>query len=152
MRRLASVIRPVIVGALALSLLVPAAVLAQDPSAGDPDKPVAAPVEPILVLEDDDAVAVVPEDGLLDIRDQGWEQITVGPDGRTLKVYFWSGVEACYGLAGVTVDETGEVPVIQLQVGRRPGVEVCIEMAQLFSTTVALETPLVGGSSSEGLD
>lgn len=150
MRRLSTLFRPLVVSAIAFSLLAPAAVLAQDST--DPDKPISSSEEPFAPFPGSDAIPVVPEDGLLDIRDQGWEQILIAPDGRTLTVYFWNGVEGCYGLAGVTVDQTGEVPVVRLQVGTRPGVEVCIDMAQLFSTTVTLESPIIGGSSSEGLD
>ena len=93
----------------------------------------------------DGATPVVPEDGLNDIIEVPWDHITVGPDGRTLTVYFWSGAESCYGLAGVEVDVTGAVPVITLQTGTRPGVEVCVALAQLYSTEVVLDDPIVGG-------
>jgi hypothetical protein len=93
----------------------------------------------------DGATPVVPEDGLNDIIEVPWDHITVAPDGRTLTVYFWSGAESCYGLAGVEVDATGAVPVITLQTGTRPGVDVCVALAQLYSTEVALEAPIIGG-------
>ena len=93
----------------------------------------------------DGATPVVPEEGLNDIIEVPWDHITVGPDGRTLTVYFWSGAESCYGLAGVEVDETGAVPVITLQTGTRPGVEVCVALAQLYSTEVVLEQPIIAG-------
>jgi hypothetical protein len=60
-------------------------------------------------------------------------------------VYFWSGAQECYGLAGVEVDLTGDVPTITVQTGTRPGVEVCIALAQLYSTQVVLEEPIIGG-------
>jgi hypothetical protein len=95
----------------------------------------------------DGATPVEPEKGLLDIGDVPWDHLNVAPDGRTLTVYFWSGAEACYGLAGVTVDATGDIPVITLQVGTRPGVDVCIAIAQLYSTQVVLDEPIVGGGA-----
>jgi hypothetical protein len=95
----------------------------------------------------DGATPVEPEHGLNDIQDVPWDHINVAPDGKTLTVYFWSGAEGCYGLAGVKVDETGDVPVITLQVGTRPGVEVCIAIAQLYSTQVVLDHPIVGGGA-----
>jgi hypothetical protein len=95
----------------------------------------------------DGATPVEPEHGLNDIQDVPWDHIDVAPDGKTLTVYFWSGAEGCYGLAGVKVDETGAVPVITLQVGTRPGVEVCIAIAQLYSTQVVLDHPIVGGGA-----
>lgn len=94
---------------------------------------------------DDGATAVVPEDGLDDIIDTPWDHILVAPDGRTLTVYYWSGADGCYGLAGVTVDATGPAPVITLQTGTRPGVEVCIAIAQMYKTQVVLDAPIVGG-------
>jgi hypothetical protein len=93
----------------------------------------------------DGATPVVPEEGLNDIIEVPWDHITVGPDGRTLTVYFWGGAESCYGLAGVEVDETGAVPVITIQTGTRPGVDVCVALAQLYSTEVILEEPIVSG-------
>jgi len=137
--------RSLATAALALSLLVPTAALAQSasPSNGGPDQPVSATAEPLPPA--DGATPVVPEDGLLDVRTLGWDHITVAPDGRTLTVYFWSGVQDCYGLAGVTVDETGVVPVIQIQVGTRPGADACIDIAQAYSTIVVLGAPILGG-------
>ena len=108
---------------------------------GEPGGPGEEPEMPSA----DGATPVVPEEGLNDIIEVPWDHITVAPDGRTLTVYFWSGAESCYGLAGVEVDETGAVPVITLQTGTRPGVDVCVALAQLYSTEVTLEQPIIGG-------
>ena len=96
-------------------------------------------------MPSDGATPVVPEDGLNDIIEVPWDHITVAPDGRTLTVYFWGGAESCYGLAGVEVDASGAVPVITIQTGTRPGVEVCVALAQLYSTEVVLDDPIIGG-------
>ena len=93
----------------------------------------------------DGATLAVPQDGLTNIRVQGWDHIDVAPDGRTLTVYYWSGVDTCYGLADVLVSDADGVVTIELQVGTIPGVEVCIEMAQLYKTIVTLEAPVLGG-------
>ena len=144
--------------ALLLALVAVAPVAAQDQPAattdpgltidpGIPGEP-GGPGEPGDDTEPpfaDGASPVVPEDGLNDIIEVPWDHILVGPDGRTLTVYFWSGAEDCYGLAGVEVDVTGAVPVITLQTGTRPGVEVCVALAQLYSAEVVLEEPIVGG-------
>jgi hypothetical protein len=108
---------------------------------GEPGGPGEEPEPPFA----DGATPVVPEEGLNDIIEVPWDHITVGPDGRSLTVYFWSGAESCYGLAGVEVDETGAVPVITLQTGTRPGVDVCVALAQLYSTPVVLEDPIIAG-------
>lgn len=143
--------------ALLLALGAVSPVAAQDPPAspdpgltmepgipGEPGGPGEPGEEPEVPFADG-ATPVVPEDGLNDIIEVPWDHITVAPDGRTLTVYFWGGAEACYGLAGVLVDETGAAPVITLQTGTRPGVEVCIAIAQLYSTQVVLDQPIVGG-------
>lgn len=161
-------VRPVSVVAMAilslsLSLVAAGPVLAQDDATpspspgltidpgvpgepGGPDTPVEEPslCEVPLPCEDG-ATAVVPEDGLKDIVDTAWDHVVVAPDGRTLTVYFWSGADSCYGLAGVTVDLKGSVPTITLQTGTRPGVDVCIAIAVLYSTQVVLDQPVLGG-------
>jgi hypothetical protein len=112
---------------------------------GEPGSGAGEPGEEPEGPSQDGATPVVPEDGLLDIIETPWDHITVGPDGRTLTVYFWSGAQECYGLAGVEVDLTGDVPTITVLTGTRPGVEVCIALAQLYSTQVVLEEPIIGG-------
>ncbi|MFN8518417.1 MAG: hypothetical protein U0667_03275 [Chloroflexota bacterium] len=112
---------------------------------GEPGGEFGEPGESPEVPFGDGATPVTPEDGLDDIIDTPWDHISVGPDGRTLTVYFWSGADSCYGLAGVTVDTSEGAPVITLQTGTRPGVDVCIAIAQLYSTQVVLDEPIVGG-------
>jgi hypothetical protein len=151
-----------VVVALMLSLVAVAPVAAQDEPAGTPDPGLTMepgipgepggpgePGEEPAMPGTDGATPVVPEDGLNDIIEVPWDHITVGPDGRTLTVYFWSGAESCYGLAGVEVDVTGPVPVITIQTGTRPGVDVCVALAQLYSTEVVLDEPIVGGGVSD---
>lgn len=143
--------------AMLLSLVAVSPVMAQDATTtpdpgmtidpgipGEPGGPGEPGEEPEVPFADG-ATPVVPEDGLNDIIETPWDHITVGPDGRTLTVYFWSGADTCYGLAGVEVDATGAIPTITLQTGTRPGVEVCIAIAQLYSTQVVLDAPIVGG-------
>ncbi len=116
-------------------------------ASGGPDTPVSSgPMEPGVV--GDGAAIAVPQDGLTDIRTQGWDHIDVAPDGRTLTVYFYSGVDTCYGLAGVDVTTVDGVVTVALQVGTQPGVEVCIEIAQLYKTIVVLDSPVIGGGLS----
>jgi hypothetical protein len=145
--------------AILLALATAAPVMAQDhptmtPDPGltiDPGIPGEPGGEQLEPGEDPDgmstdgATAVVPEDGLNDIIETPWDHIIVAPDGRTLTVYFWSGADSCYGLAGVEVDTGDGVPTITLQTGTRPGVEVCVALAQLYSTEVVLDDPVIGG-------
>lgn len=134
-----------------LALLVSASPgAAQDGSPSSslgPDTPVTSgPVVPGDAGPDSDgATLAVPQDGLTDVRIQGWDHIDVAPDGRTLTVYYWSGVDTCFGLAGVLVTHVDGVVTVQLQVGTLPGVEMCIEMAQSYKTIVVLDAPVLGG-------
>jgi hypothetical protein len=141
-----------VVAVLAI-LLAAAPGLAQDASPSGPvgpDTPVSSgtmvPGDP--GPDDSGATLAEPQDGLTDIRVQGWEHIDVAPDGRTLTVYYWSGVDTCYGLAGVLVRDADGVVTVELQIGTLPGVEVCIDMAQLFKTIVVLDAPVIGGGLS----
>jgi hypothetical protein len=121
------------------------------PSTSGPDQPVsstpdasfAPPIDP-----DASSIGVEPEPGLLDIRTQGWDHLSIAPDGRTVTVYFYSGVTDCYGLAGVVVDTRGTIPAIQVQVGSRFSGLACPDIALLYHTVVTLDAPLVVGGAS----
>jgi hypothetical protein len=72
-----------------------------------------------------------------------WEKATPrGP--KTLLVRFWSGVEPCYVLDRVEVEETDERVRITLFVGSDPEADAvaCIELARLKAVRVSLEAPL----------
>lgn len=96
----------------------------------------------------DGATPAVPDPTVVDLHPQPWDHITVAPDGRTLTIYYWSGVPACYGLGRVEV-VTGDAGLtITLFTGTVPGSAMCIEMAQLYSTVVVLDGPLILGGAS----
>jgi hypothetical protein len=72
-----------------------------------------------------------------------WVKAT--PQGsRTLLVRFWSGVEPCYVLDRVEVEESDERVTITLFVGSDPEADAvaCIELAQLKAVKVSLEAPV----------
>ena len=80
-----------------------------------------------------------------------WEKAT--PKGpRRLLVEYWSGVEPCYVLDRVEVEETGERVTITLFVGSDPEVDAvaCIELAQLKAVKVSLDAPLGDREVSDG--
>ncbi len=113
---------------------------------GDPSAPIGAqpPEDP---GQGDGALHVQPAPGIVDALPHAWDRITIAADGRTITVYYWGGVEDCYGLAGVDVqlDADGR-PVIQVLEGRRgnlPPDTACIEIALLKAVTVELEEPIV---------
>jgi hypothetical protein len=117
---------------------------------GDPDQPVSGgaggggqPQPP----GGDGALQVRPGPGIVDPIPHAWDHISVAPDGRTITVYYWGGVEDCYGLARVDVarDADGLLQVTVLE-GRRadlPPDTACIEIALLKAVTIELEEPIV---------
>ena len=116
-------------------------------STGGPDTPVSSsplPSEPIDATADG-ATLAVPRDDLSDIRTQAWDHIDVASDGRTLTVYFWNGVDTCYGLAGVDVSTVDGVVTVIVRVGTLPYVDACIDLAQLYKTIVVLDAPVIAG-------
>ncbi|CAN5449576.1 hypothetical protein BH24CHL9_BH24CHL9_11860 [soil metagenome] len=102
-----------------------------------------APVDPC----GDGSIPVVADPSLNDPQPTAWERIVVGPDGRTLDVYFWMGVLECNGLHSVEVTPTDDGVSVTVLTGLPEGVEAiaCIDLAQLYRTTVTLETPLIEG-------
>jgi len=146
-------VRPAaIVAAVALVTMGSSVVLAQgggaSPSNPGSDGPVSAPPiapgEPNPPFEDGATVAE-PRPGLVGIRQQAWEHVLVAPDGRTVTVYFWSGVPECHGLDRVDVVPAEGGVDINVFTGNVPGDQVCIELAQLYKVVVVLDAPVIGG-------
>jgi hypothetical protein len=77
-----------------------------------------------------DALPVQPEPGIVDARPHAWDHIDVAADGRTITIYYWGGVETCYGLArvdaSVGVDGLLHVTVFEGQRGNLGPNVACI--------------------------
>jgi hypothetical protein len=65
-------------------------------------------------------------------------------DGNKLEVRFYSGVEDCYGLERVDVEESDAEVLVSVFTGSRPEARdvACIEIAELVATVVTLDAPL----------
>ena len=96
---------------------------------------------------DDGALPAEVIPGLENVRPVTWDHVLVGPDGRTLSVYFWNGPPECTGLADVEVEERTDEISILLWVGDVPGAEVCVELAQLYRVLVLLDAQVFTGGS-----
>jgi hypothetical protein len=146
---LAAILRAALVGAAALALVgPPIASQAQEPDPGSADEAVCAVVEaPADCIPV--ATPIEPDPSVVDARPTPWDHIVVAADGRSLEVYFWMGVTECHGLHSVTVSQGEDGLSVALMTGLAPGGadRVCIEIAQLYVTTVTLETPLIGNVS-----
>jgi hypothetical protein len=98
----------------------------------------------------DDAWQLVkPTAGLVGVHAQAWDHVSIAPDGRTLTVYFWSGVDGCYGLSDVKVTHAGGALVVTVLTGGRPSAAgiPCIDLAAAYRAVVTLDQPLVRDGS-----
>ena len=115
-----------------------------------PDDPVSG--EPGAGGQDGDgATRVRPQRGIKDARPHAWDHIDVAADGKTLTVYYYGGVEDCYGLAEVRVATSDGLSITVLE-GTRPGAgdRACIEIAVPKAATVTLDEPLVLNPAAQG--
>ncbi len=73
----------------------------------------------------------------------------VSANGKRLTVYFWMGIQDCYGLGHVDVSRNDGQLKVQLWTGTQPDSvgSVCPELAQLYKTIVRLHRPLIQGGT-----
>lgn len=148
--------RAFISGVFALSLLLGACgsepdVAASRPSPTDPDSPVSHTPDPNEPIPSPTASRVEPQPGQIDVRPIPWERYDKhGP--KTLEFFFWSGVEPCYVLDRVEVEESEERVKVTLFQGRTETDEdiACIEIAVEKSVVVELDAPLAGRKVVDG--
>lgn len=96
------------------------------------------------------AQVVKPRPGLKGVRATSYDKVDVGEDDRTLTVFYWGGLEACYGLDRVDVDYSPEAVTLTVYQGRVPEAEVCAQIAQYKATKVPLKEPLAGRRIVDG--
>lgn len=83
-----------------------------------------------------------PSDGLTDVRTTTFDRSKERAGGRALDLFFWSGVEECYGVHRVDVEYLKEEVVVTIFEGRRPEAETCIELAVRKVVRVDLGEPI----------
>lgn len=103
----------------------------------DGENPAPLPTEPV------DPQVVEPTPGMTNVYARMFDTATVGEDGRTVTIDFWSGVEPCYVLDHVDVAYGGAV-IITLFEGSAPTDEpvACIEIAVAKRVVITLDEPL----------
>lgn len=147
MRRLAAVLAALMVAA------APAACGSPQPSGGGtgsgPDAPVTSTPGGGSTGQPAGPRAVHPEDGLVNVRASAFEKAEA-VDEDTVEVFFYGGVEECYGLDRVEVDYEPKRVVVTLYTGSRVNVDACIEIAEHLVTTVELDEPLDGRKITDG--
>jgi hypothetical protein len=77
----------------------------------------------------------------VDVHPQPWDEVKP-LDDRTLLVTYYGGVQACYGVDRVEVEEAHDAVTITLYTGSVPGDQVCIELAEYQGVEVTLDRPL----------
>lgn len=75
--------------------------------------------------------------------------VTVGAGGATVDVHFWGGVEDCYRYTVLT-RETNETVTLRLQ-EKSTFDGACIDLAQEYERTVALDEPLGARTVMDGV-
>jgi len=141
-----------LLGLLALAAVSPAGAFAQSAPPGEAPAAKVA-VSPLCEPENAALVAgclatarpVEVDPTLQDPQPVPFDHVVVGPDGTTLTVYFWMGAEPCNGLSGVEVQPIEGGIDLTILVGAPEDVAsmTCIAIAELRSTVVTLEQPLV---------
>ena len=73
---------------------------------------------PVVTNPDQGAKLVEPTPGMADVRSHIFDHAFVNDDGTSVTVFFWSGVEPCYVLDRVDVDEGPDAVTITLFMNR----------------------------------
>jgi hypothetical protein len=112
----------------------------------DPDTPVSSCPgdEPRTTDPGDSAEPVEPRPGMINVAPIPFDHVEVGADGRTLTVFFYSGVEPCYVLDRVDVQAGPGTITITLFQGSDPEVTnvACIDIAVLKKVVVEVDEPV----------
>ena len=97
---------------------------------------------------------VEPNPDAVDLRARPFDAATAGDDGRTIAIDFVSGVEPCYVLGRIDVDEGPRAVTITLLEGHLPSDDdvACIEIGVFKRTTVTLDEPLGDREIVDGAD
>ncbi len=99
---------------------------------------------PVVTDPDQGAQLVEPTPGMADVRSHIFDHVVVSDDGSSVTVFFWSGVEPCYVLDHVDVDEGPDAVTITLFEGHdaSDGDVACIDIALLKKVVVQLDGPV----------
>jgi hypothetical protein len=135
----------------------PGAVPGDDPIAGGgagggAGAGVVKPVPPPFNFSD--ALREDPDPTVVDARGQSVDHFEIGPDGRTLVVYWWGGTPNCFGLKEVTVEVQHGTPIITVLEGTRAAAvgKACTMEAVLKLAVVTLDEPILADAANPGAE
>ena len=97
--------------------------------------------EPVVTDPYDGAQKVGPTPGMSGVNPTSFDKVVVGKDGKSLTIFFWSGVEPCYVLDRVDVDASRDAITVTLFQGHDASVGdvACIDIALLKKVVVQLD-------------
>ncbi len=100
--------------------------------------------DPVVTDPYQGAQRVEPTPGMSDLYPHAFDKAVVDDDGKTLTIFFWSGVEPCYVLDHVDVDYGPGAITVTLFEGHdaSAGDVACIEIALLKKVVVQLDEPV----------
>jgi hypothetical protein len=120
---------------------------------GSPDDPVVSSPDPSgEPPAGDQSRREEPNPDVVDAHSAAIDHFRIGPDGRTVVVYWWGGTPACFALKEVLVEVQGGTPIVTVLEGTLPEAvgKACTMEAVLKSTVVVLEDQiLVDGSGNQ---
>jgi hypothetical protein len=119
---------------------------------GGADKPIAGGGGGQVPIVNDGALREEPDPTIVDAHPTAVDHFVIGPDGRTVVIYYWGGNQGCFGLHSVAVEVRDGVPVVTVREGTRPAAVgmACTMEAMLKSAVVTLAVPLLhDGSGAE---
>ena len=93
---------------------------------------------------DESAKLVTPQPGTIKPRAIAWQRAKPGADGRSVRIFFTSGVEPCYVLDHVKVNYLAERIMVTLYEGSQRGAltQGCIALAVFKAVDVRLDQPI----------
>jgi hypothetical protein len=122
------------------ALLIAACGGAANGAAGSPDDPVSAPAMPDSGGGGSKSELREPEEGLVDVYERIFDRHKA--EGKKVTLYYWSGVDECYGLDHIEIKERSSKVVLTIFEGRDPEAEVCTEQAVKVRSIATLQRPL----------
>ena len=122
-----------------VGLLVAACGSTANGASGSPDDPVSAPAQT------DDAgrrrpELREPEEGLEGVRPRIFDRHKA--EGRKVTLFYYSGVDECYGLDHIKIRERPRKVVLTIFEGNHPEAEACPDIAVQVRSIATLDRPL----------
>ncbi|HEX6654782.1 MAG TPA: hypothetical protein VF153_01075 [Candidatus Limnocylindria bacterium] len=124
------------------------------PTDGKPDDPAIGSPDPAPPTDDPHVTHEQPDPTVFDPQSAAVDHFTIGPDGRTVVVFWWGGNRECFGMKAVQVDVPDGTPIVTVLEGWREAArgKACTMEAVLKSAVVVLDEPIVADAANPDPD